>query len=359
MSAAALVAVAVACGSNETPKPTTAPVMQQPTIAPTQAAQPTKPPEPTKAPTAAPQPTTPATAAAATATPVPPTSTAAPAAVLKGNIEIDGSSTVFPISQAVAEEFRKTQPQVQVPVGISGTGGGFKRFVVGETDISDASRPITAAEAELAKKNGIEYIELQVAYDGLSVLVNKANTSVTCLTTAELKKIWDVGSTVKMWNQVRPDFPADPIRLYGPGTDSGTFDYFTEVINGKAKQSRADFTASEDDNVLVQGIAGDKNSLGYFGFAYFEENQDKLKLVGVDSGRGCVQPATQTINDGTYSPLSRPLFIYVNKKALQRPEVKAFVEYYLKNGAKLSAEVGYVALPAKLYDDGLAKIKQP
>ena len=354
-AAASLVAISAACGSKETLTPTTAPVVvQQPTIAPTQTAQPTTVPtqaaQPTKAPTVVPT---------ATATPVPPTPTAAPAAVLKGNIEIDGSSTVFPITQAIAEEFRKTQPQVQVPVGISGTGGGFKRFVVGETDISDASRPITAAEADLATKNGIQYIELTVAYDGLSVLVNKSNTFVTCLTTAELKKIWDTGSAVKTWNQVRPEFPADPIRLYGPGTDSGTFDYFTEVINGKAKQSRADYTASEDDNVLVQGIAGDKNSLGYFGFAYFEENQDKLKLVGVDSGKGCVQPATQTINDGTYAPLSRPLFIYVNRKSLARPEVRAFVEYYLKNGAKLSAEVGYVALPAKVYDDGMAKIKQP
>lgn len=318
LTAATVVAGMAACSSDGNVTPTNAPVGQQTISPPTQSAQ-----------------------------------------MFKGNIEIDGSSTVFIITQAVAEEFRKTNPGVQVPVGISGTGGGFKRFINGETDISDASRPMTVAEADLAKKNGIEYIELAIAYDGLSVIVNKANTFVSCLTTAELKNIWNTGSAVKAWSEVRPGFPANPIRLYGPGTDSGTFDYFTEVINGKAKQSRADFTASEDDNVLVQGIAGDKGSLGYFGFAYFEENQDKMKLVSVDSGKGCILPSTQTINEGAYAPLSRPLFIYVSKKALGRPEVKAFVEYYLKNGAKLAAEVGYVALPAKSYDDGLAKIKQP
>ncbi len=299
-----------------------------------------------------------------TATTAPPTPTVQPTATptavkLSGNIEIDGSSTVFPISQAVAEEFRKTQPNVQIPVGISGTGGGFKRFVAGEIDISDASRPISTSEKDTAVKNSIEYIELAVAYDGLSVLVNIKNTWLTCITTAELKKIWDAGSTVNRWNQVRPEWPDQPLRLYGPGTDSGTFDYFTEVINGKAKQSRADYNASEDDNTLVQGIAGDKDSLGYFGFAYYEQNTDKLKLVAVDEGKGkgCVLPAEKTINDGTYTPLSRPLYIYVNKKSFARPEVKAFTEYYLKNAAELSAEVGYIALPQQMYDEGLAKIK--
>jgi phosphate transport system substrate-binding protein len=291
-------------------------------------------------------------APAPTATPAP-----TPAIKLKGNIEIDGSSTVFPISQAVAEEFRKTNPAVQVPVGISGTGGGFKRFSAGETDISDASRPIKQTEVDAAAKNGVEYIELAVAYDGLSILVNKSNSFVTCVTTAELKKIWEPGSKVAKWNDVRPEWPADPIRLYGPGTDSGTFDYFTEAINGKEDASRADYTASEDDNVLVQGIAGDKNSLGYFGFAYYNENKDKLKLVAVDSGNGCVLPSEQTINDGTYKPLSRPLFIYVKKKSLERPEVKAFVTFYLENAAALSAEVGYVPLPAKDYQSQLASIK--
>jgi phosphate transport system substrate-binding protein len=257
----------------------------------------------------------------------------------------------------VAEEFRKEHNGVQVPVGISGTGGGFKRFVAGETDISNASRPITAAEVEAAKKNGIEYIELAVAYDGLSVLVNRSNSFATCLTVAELKKIWEPGSTVNNWKDVRAGFPDRALRLYGPGTDSGTFDYYTEVINGKAKASRADYTASEDDNVLVQGIDGDQDSLGYFGFAYYAQNTDKLKLVGVDNGKGCVLPSEQTINDGTYSPLSRPIFIYVSSKAVQRPEVKAFVEFYIAHAAELAAEVGYVPLPDAMYQAGLAKIK--
>ncbi len=300
-----------------------------------------------------------ATATAASTAPTPQTTVTPTSVKLNGNIEIDGSSTVFPISQAVAEEFRKTQPSVQIPVGISGTGGGFKRFVAGETDISDASRPISTSEKDNAAKNGIEYVELAVAYDGLSILVNPKNTWLTCITTAELKKIWDAGSTVKRWNQVRPEWPDQPLRLYGPGTDSGTFDYFTEVINGKAKKSRADYNASEDDNTLVQGIAGDNDALGYFGFAYYEQNQDKLKLVAVDEGKGkgCVSPAEMTINDGTYTPLSRLLYIYVSKKSLARLEVRSFTEYYLKNAAALSAEVGYVALPQQMYDDGLAKIK--
>lgn len=276
---------------------------------------------------------------------------------LSGNIEIDGSSTVFPITQAVAEEFRKLHNGVQVPVGISGTGGGFKRFVAGETDISDASRKISATEAATSKTNGIEYLELAVAFDGLSVLVNKSNTFLKCITTAELKKVWDTGSTVKKWSDVNSAWPNQDLNLYGPGTDSGTFDYFTEVINGKAKQSRADFTASEDDNTLIQGIAGDRNALGYFGFAYYEQNQDKLKLVAVDSGSGCISPSSETINDGTYAPLSRLLYIYVSKVALARAEVKAFVEFYLANAAELATEVGYVELPASMYADGTAQLK--
>jgi phosphate transport system substrate-binding protein len=275
---------------------------------------------------------------------------------LGGLIEIDGSSTVFPITQAVAEEFREVHRDVQIPVGISGTGGGFKRFAAGETAISDASRPIKQSEADEAKKNGVEYIELPVAYDGLSVLVNRSSTFVDCLTIAELKKIWDTGSTVNNWSQVRAGFPDQQLRLYGPGTDSGTFDYFTEAVNGTAQRSRADFTASEDDNVLVQGIAGDRGALGYFGYAYYEENKDKLKLVEVDGGKGCVAPSEKTINDGTYSPLSRPLFIYVNRKALDRPEVKEFVIFYLTHAARLAAEVGYVALPQAQYDAGLARL---
>jgi phosphate transport system substrate-binding protein len=264
---------------------------------------------------------------------------------------------VFPITQAVAEEFRKSHKDVQVLVGISGTGGGFKRFAAGDTAISDASRPIKATEAAAAQKNGVEYIELAVAYDGLSVLVSKDNTFVDCLTTAELKKIWEPGSTVNNWNQVRAEFPNQKMTLYGPGTDSGTFDYFTEVINGEAQASRADFTASEDDNVLVLGISGDRNALGYFGYAYYIENTDKLKLVGVDGGKGCVLPSEQTINDGTYAPLSRPIFIYVNKKEMERPEVKEFVNFYLDNAPELVAEVGYIPLPDSMYADGLAKVK--
>ena len=250
---------------------------------------------------------------------------------LTGNIEIDGSSTVFPISQAVAEEFRKEHPKVQIPVGISGTGGGFKRFTVGETDISDASRPIKDSEREQAAENGVEFIRLTVAFDGLSILVNPDNDFVTCMTTAELKKLWEPGSTVKKWNEIRPEWPDNEVRLYGPDTDSGTFDYFTDAINGEEDASRPDYTQSADDNVLVQGIAGDRNSLGYFGYAYFIENQDKLKVVAVDGGSGCITPSESTINDGSYAPLSRPLYIYVNKASLERPEVPAFIEFYLEN----------------------------
>jgi phosphate transport system substrate-binding protein len=276
---------------------------------------------------------------------------------LSGTILIDGSSTVFPITQAVAEEFHKTHRGVQVPVGVSGTGGGFKRFTTGETDISDASRPMKQSEAEAAQKNGIEYIELAVAFDGLSVVVNRANDFVDCLTTAELKKVWDSGSTVNTWSQVRDGFPNQKISLYGPGTDSGTFDYFTEAINGKEDSSRADYTASEDDNVLVLGVSGDRNALGYFGYAYYAENTDKLKVLGVDGGKGCVNPSAQTINDGTYAPLSRRIFIYVNKKALERPEVREFVKYYLENAPALVSEVGYVPLTSADYESGLAKIR--
>ncbi|MDP2728896.1 MAG: PstS family phosphate ABC transporter substrate-binding protein [Dehalococcoidales bacterium] len=276
---------------------------------------------------------------------------------LSGTIEIDGSSTVFPITEAVAEEFRKVQPQVRINVGISGTGGGFKRFVVGETQISDASRPISASEKELAAKNGIEWVEMPVAIDGLSVMVNSQNTWVTSMTTAELKKLWEPNSPIKRWNQIRPEWPDQPINLYGPGTDSGTFDYFTEVIVGKAKSSRADFTASEDDNVLVQGIAGDRNALGYFGYAYYVENKDKLKLVAIDAGKGAVLPSKETIDDATYTPLSRPLFIYVNKAALTRPEVKEFIRFFMTEGQALVSEVGYIPMRSSVYDENLSKIQ--
>ena len=277
---------------------------------------------------------------------------------LKGTIEIDGSSTVFPVSEAVAEEFGKIHSDVRVNVGVSGTGGGFKRFTVGEIDISDASRPIKDAEAQQAADNGIEYYPLRVAMDGLSVMVSPENDFVECLSTDQLKMIWEPESTVEKWSDVDPSWPDSKIVLYGPDTDSGTFDYFTEEIMGEAQVSRADYTASADDNVLVQGIAGGKYSLGYFGFAYYQENQDKLKLVAVDSGKGCVLPNSETIENGTYSPLSRPLFIYVSKQSMERPEVKAFVEFYLDNAAELSQEVGYIKLGDAEYASNRESIKQ-
>ena len=276
---------------------------------------------------------------------------------LTGTIEIDGSSTVYLITVAVAEEFRKIHPDVQVPVGVSGTGGGMKRFTVGETSISDASRPIKDKEVTAAADNGIEFIELAIAYDSLSVIVNPANDWVDCLTTEELNKIWDPHSKLSNWSEIRSGFPDQPLRLYGPGTDSGTFDYFTDEINGEEGASRADYTPSEDDNVLVQGVSGDKGSLGYFGYAYYLPNADKLKLVAIDGGTGCITPDSTTINDGSYSPLSRPLFIYLNKAHLNRLHVKEFVNYYLTNGAKFAEEVGYVPLPQDMYDEGKAKIK--
>ena len=276
---------------------------------------------------------------------------------LSGTVEIDGSSTVFPISEAVAEEFNKVHPNVRVNVGVSGTGGGFKRFTVGETDISDASRAIKDSERDAAASNGIEYHELRVGTDGLSVMVSTRNDFLDCLTVGELEMIWDAGSSVKNWNQLRSGFPDRPLRLYGPDTDSGTFDFFTEEINGEAQVSRADYTASTDDNVLVQGISGDRNALGYFGYAYYAENADKLKLVSVDNGDGCVTPTPDTILSGEYKPLTRPLFIYVNKKSIERPEVKAFVEFYMEKGEELTREVGYVPVSPDAYASNLTMVK--
>lgn len=275
---------------------------------------------------------------------------------LNGTIEIDGSSTVFPITEAVAEEFRKQSPGVQINVGVSGTGGGFKRFTVGETQISNASRPIKEKESDAAKAKSIAFTEFTVALDGISVVANKSNTFLDCLTVAELKKIWEPESKVTNWSDVRAGLPTSKIKLYGPGTDSGTFDYFTEAINGKEKASRADFTASEDDNVLVKGVSGDADSLGYFGYAYYAENVDQLKLIGVDSGTGCVKPSITAIEEGSYKPLSRPIFIYVNDESLKRPEVAAFVRYYLENSPKLSAEVGYVPLGEAAQKEQLNKL---
>ena len=277
---------------------------------------------------------------------------------LSGTIEIDGSSTIYPVSEAVAEEFGKLHKNVRVNVGVSGTGGGFKRFYTGETDISDASRPIKPGEIDKANDNGIKFHELKVGTDGLSVIVNLSNTWTDCLTVYELKKIWEPNSTIKNWNQVRSSFPDQKMRLYGPDTDSGTFDYFTEEINGEAQASRSDYTASADDNVLVQGISGDKGSLGYFGYAYYAENKDKLKVIGIDNGDGCVVPSANTIGNGSYKPLSRPLFIYVNATSLDKqPEVKEFVKFYMEHGKKLVDEVGYISLAASVYAENLNKIK--
>lgn len=278
---------------------------------------------------------------------------------LGGQIAIDGSSTVYPISEAMAEEFMASnQGAVRVTVGLSGTGGGFKRFCAGETAISNASRPIKDTEKQACSSAGIEYLEIPVAYDGLTVAVNPQNTFAQCLTVAELKKIWEPGSTVKRWSDVRAGFPNTELKLYGPGTSSGTFDYFTEAVVGKEDASRADYTASEDDNVLVQGVAGDAAALGYFGYAYYKENTGKLKGVGVDAGDGCTMATEETVKSGKYKPLSRPLYIYVSRVALQRPEVKAFVEFYLNNATELVPQVGYVALDAPQYQEGLGKLGQ-
>ncbi|MDP8956413.1 MAG: PstS family phosphate ABC transporter substrate-binding protein [Actinomycetota bacterium] len=267
---------------------------------------------------------------------------------LTGQIAADGSSTVFPITQAVAEEFNREHSGVRISVGTSGTGGGFEKFCAGETDISNASRPIDPEEERVCQQNGIEFVELQVAIDGLSVMVNPQNDFVQCLTVDELKAIWEPNSKIKTWNQVRPEFPNQPIALYGPGTDSGTFDYFTDEIVGEEGASRSDYTASEDDNVLVQGIAGDANALGYFGYAYFQQNTEKLKAVAVDGGNGCVAPNEQTITSGQYAPLSRPIFIYVKKEAAGRPEVRAFVDFYLQVMNDLTPQVGYIPVPQQV-----------
>jgi len=278
--------------------------------------------------------------------------------VLRGTVSLDGSSTVFPISEAVAEEFLAVQPRVRVTVGVSGTGGGFKKFLAGETDINDASRPIKGKEISIASAQNIEFIEIPVAYDGLSVTVNPKNHWVDSLTVDELKRIWQPGSTVTTWRDVRSHWPDEPIRLYGPGTDSGTFDYFSETINGKSGASRPDYTANEDDNALVQGIAGDVNALGYFGYAYYASNKDKLKLVAIDGGNGPVKPTEKTINNGEYAPLSRPIFIYIRKDSLDRPEVQAFTQFYIENAALLASEVGYIPLPIAVYKRALERVQR-
>ena len=275
---------------------------------------------------------------------------------LSGTIEADGSSTVYPLTEAMAEEFGTEHRDVRVTVGFSGTGGGFKRFCAGETQISNASRPIKDEERAACQQAGVQFEELQVAIDGLAVVVHPQNGFVQCLTVQELRRIWEPNSQLSRWSQVRAGFPDQPLRLYGAGTNSGTFDYFTEAVMGETGASRSDYTASEDDNVLVQGVEGDQNALGYFGYAYFTENRTRLRAVGVDNGQGCVQPTPETVKAGQYAPLSRPLFIYVNRAALARPEVAAFVRFYLENAAELVPEVGYVPLEAAEYQQSLSRL---
>lgn len=280
-------------------------------------------------------------------------------------VKVDGSSTVFPITEAVAEEFQKTHAKVRVTVGISGTGGGFKKFCVGETDISDASRPIKVSEVELCTDNRVGYIELPVAYDGIAVMVNPKNDWVDHLTVQELKKMWEPGAQRKVirWSQIRAGWPEKEIHLFGAGSDSGTYDYFTEAIVGKEHSSRGDYTASEDDNVLVQGIATDPLALGFFGLAYYETNKDKLKLVPIDDGNpkngdGPILPSAETVKNSTYQPLSRPIFIYASKKSADRPEIVDFVKFYLTAGRPLVREVGYIPLSDEVYELGLKRFER-
>ncbi|MCI4430864.1 MAG: PstS family phosphate ABC transporter substrate-binding protein [Burkholderiales bacterium] len=281
-----------------------------------------------------------------------------PAAATAQVVKIDGSSTVYPVTEGVAEDFQKSKRgAIKVTVGISGTGGGFKKFCRGETDISNASRPILAKEMADCKAAGIEYFELPVAFDALTVVMNPKNSFIKQLSVEELKKIWEPAAQGKLthWNQVNPAWPDAPIKLFGAGSDSGTFDYFTEAIVGKAKSSRGDYTASEDDNVLVQGVAQDVNAIGYFGYAYYAENQSRLRAVPIvdKPGSAPVLPSATSVLDGSYQPLSRPIFIYVNAKAMAKPEVKEFVEYYMREGARLAQEVKYVPLPSVAYKTNL------
>ncbi|MEX2217314.1 MAG: PstS family phosphate ABC transporter substrate-binding protein [Phycisphaerales bacterium] len=279
-------------------------------------------------------------------------------------IKVDGSSTVYPVTEAVAEEFQNANRGLKVTVGVSGTGGGFKKFARGETDISNASRPIMKEEMSEAAKNGVQYIELPICFDALTVVVHPQNTWVDHLTTAELKKMWEPGAQGKsiLWSDIRAGWPAEKIDLYGPGADSGTFDYFTEAIVGKAKSSRGDYTASEDDNILVRGVEGNRYALGYFGYAYYEPHKEKLKAVPIDWDKdtiGPVAPSAQTVLNGTYNPLSRPLFIYVNKRSVEtKPEVRLFVEFYIKYVPELASQVKYMPLPPEAYKPVSERLKK-
>ncbi|HEV7451145.1 MAG TPA: PstS family phosphate ABC transporter substrate-binding protein [Pseudonocardiaceae bacterium] len=280
---------------------------------------------------------------------------------LSGPVVIDGSSTVAPLSSAAGELFQAENPGVNVTVGTSGTGGGFQKFCNGETDISDASRPIKDQERAACQSKNITFEELQVANDALTVVVNKQNTWANCLTVQQLKAIWDPSSQVKTWNQVDPSFPNEPLKLFGPGADSGTFDYFTEVINGKAGSSRTDYSPSENDNVIVQGVEGSKGAMGYFGFTYFEENQSRLKAIQINNGAGCVAPSAQAVQNGSYTPLARPLLIYVSDAALKKPQVVAFTEFYLAQNDKIVNAAKFVPMTPEQKQkatDALAALKR-
>lgn len=277
---------------------------------------------------------------------------------LRGHIRIDGSSTVYPIAEALSEEFQLVNPRAMVSPGRSGTTGGFERFCRGETDLATASRKVREEETRRCQRAGIEFVELPVALDGVSVIVSPENTFLECLSLEELRKIWRPGSPVRTWRDVRPEFPGEELQLYGPGTDSGTFDYFTEEVVGAIGASRPDFQASEDDNVLVQGVSGDRYSLGYFGYGYLVENRDRLKLLAVDAGQGCVAPTEETIRSGLYRPLSRPLYYYVRRSALLRSEVQALMEFFFSNAPELILPTGFLPLPDSLYQQNLRRVRE-
>ncbi len=280
---------------------------------------------------------------------------------LTGTVRIDGSSTVGPLSEIAAEAFREEHPGVQITVGTSGTGGGFKKFCAGEIDIADASRAIEASEQQQCQQKGVAYEQFEMANDGIALVVNKRNTWAQCLTVEQLRKIWDHGSTVRNWRDVDPRFPDERLSLFGPGTDSGTFDFFTKAVNGKEKQSRTDYNATEDDNVTVQGVSGTKGGFGYFGLSHYEQNKNSLKVVKVDGGGGCIAPSAQTVQNGTYKPLSRPLFVYPSARSLERPEVVAFVEFYVANTDDIATQALFVPLTAaqkQTLDRQLDSLKQ-
>ncbi len=306
---------------------------------------------PTATPAASATPASAAAAPTATAPLATATALSAPALAVRGTIAIDGSSTVFPITEAMARLFQQRAPNVNIQLGVSGTGGGFKTFCAGETVISDASRPIKAAEAAKCAAAGIDYIELPIGFDGISVVLHPANDWATCMTVAELKMIWEPSAAgrITRWSQIRPGWPDQPLELYGAGVDSGTYDYFTSAIVGAEGVSRQDYIGSEDDYLIVQDIMQKPGSLGFFGYAYYREFQDKLGIVAIDNGSGCVAPSETTINTGTYQPLSRPIFIYVRRSALTQPAVAAFIEFYLAHVADVVPEVGYAPLPPRAY----------